>query len=130
TLRLLVRCETFPRSPNQTRVWCSPVAGAAASQHCRAAQLVLLHQRRTARALVPALRRPVHREDVLLRSNELLRVAMTFEAPLHLQRRYLIRQRHQVDSPVTGGATNAFVDVNAVIEIDEVRQIVHSSPVY
>src|SRR5262249_47920445 len=119
----------MPTLSESNSVCSSTVAGAAASQHCGAAQVVLLHQRRTARALVPALRRPVHSEDVLLRSNELLRVAMTFEAPLHLQRRYLIRQRHQVDSSVTGRATYAFVDVNAVIEIDEVRQIVHSSPV-
>ena len=30
--------------------------------------------------------------------------------------------------PVAGRAANAFVDVNAVVEIDEIRQIVHARP--
>ena len=38
-------------------------------------------------------------------------------------------QRHLIHLPVAGRAANAFIDVNAVIEIDEVREIVYPGPV-
>ena len=53
---------------------------------------------------------------------------MTLETPFHIQRRDLIGKRHQVNSPVTGRAADALVYMNAVIEINEVGKIVHSSP--
>jgi hypothetical protein len=80
------------------------------------------------RALTPLRWRPLHREHFFLRPDELLWVPMTFETPLHIQRSDLIGQRHQIDPPVTGRTTDAFVHVNAVIEIDEVWKVVHSRP--
>ena len=81
-------------------------------------------------ALTPLRGWPLHREHFLLRPDELLWVAMTLETPLHIQRRDLISQRHQIDSPVTSRATDAFVYVNAVIEINEVGKVVNPSPPY
>ena len=78
--------------------------------------------------LLPARGRPFHREHFLFRSDELFGIAMTLEAPLHIQRRDLIGQRHKIDAAVTGRTADAFVHVNAVVEINEVRQVVHSSP--
>lgn len=80
------------------------------------------------RTRVPLLRRPVHREHFFLWPDELFRIAMTLEAPFHIERRYLISQRHQVNAPVTGRAAHALVHVNAVIEIGEVGQVVHPGP--
>jgi len=79
-------------------------------------------------ALTPLRGWPLHREHFLLRPDELLWVAMTLETPLHIQRRDLISQRHQIDSPVTSRATDAFVYVNAVIEINEVGKVVYARP--
>jgi len=53
---------------------------------------------------------------------------MAFETPFHLKRGHLPYQRHLIDSAVAGRAAHSFVDVNAVIEIDEVGQIVHALP--
>ena len=55
---------------------------------------------------------------------------MTLEAPFHLKRSRLIGQRHQVDPSVTSRAAHALVYVNAVIEINEVGQIVNPRPLY
>lgn len=78
--------------------------------------------------LVPDRRRPIHSEHFFPWSDELLRIAMALEAPLHIQRRDLIGERHQIDSAVTRRAADSLVQVNAVIEIDEVGQIVHPRP--
>ena len=53
---------------------------------------------------------------------------MAIEAPIHVQRRVLVHQRHLIHRPVTRGASNPFVYVNAVIEIDEIGQPVHLHP--
>jgi hypothetical protein len=53
---------------------------------------------------------------------------MTLQAPLHLQRRRLIRNRHVIDSSVAGRTADAFVHVNAVIEVCVIRQIVYANP--
>ena len=53
---------------------------------------------------------------------------MTFEAPFHLQRLGLVDHRHLIDAAVTRRTTNAFVHVNAVVEIDVVGKIVNPSP--
>jgi len=78
--------------------------------------------------LVPRFRRPVHREDLFFGPDEFFRVAMTFEAPFHVERGNLISQRHEINASVTGRAADTLVDVNAVIEISEVGEIVHSGP--
>jgi len=53
---------------------------------------------------------------------------MTLDAPLHLQRRIVKHQRHAIDRTVASVATNPFVDVNTVVEIDKIRQIVDPIP--
>src|SRR5437868_10515528 len=53
---------------------------------------------------------------------------MAIEAPFHLQRVRLIHERHLVDWAVTALASHTFINVNAVIEVDEVRQVVHPLP--
>ena len=69
-----------------------------------------------------------HIEHLIARPQILLRRAMAFQAPLHLQRSIVVHQRHAVDRPVAGVAAHALVDVNAVIEINEIRQIVDPGP--
>src|SRR5207245_7518762 len=51
-----------------------------------------------------------------------------FRSPLHLERLRLPHERHAIHGPVARRAADAFVDVNAVIEVDEVRQIVDARP--
>src|SRR5439155_1560262 len=67
-------------------------------------------------------RRVRHVEDLILRTDELFGMAVAVEAPLHGQRRSLIRERHFVDAAVASGAPDSLRHVNAVIEMDEVRQ--------
>jgi len=54
--------------------------------------------------------------------------AMTAKTPLHLQRFLLIHQRHKINRAMTGIAAHALCHVDAVIEIDEVRKLVHPRP--
>ena len=53
---------------------------------------------------------------------------MTFETPLHRQRCDARPQGHVIDASVALDTTDAFVYVNAVIEVHEVRQIVYAHP--
>ena len=74
------------------------------------------------------LRPPCHVENLVSTTDKPFRLAMTLQTPLHLQRRCLIEDRHVVDPSVTRRTANAFLHVNAVIEIGEVRQVVNSYP--
>ena len=71
---------------------------------------------------------PIHVENLVAGAQNRFRVAMTIEAPLHQQGRSLKHQRHLVDLAVARRATHAFVDVNAVVEIDIVGQAMHANP--
>jgi len=71
---------------------------------------------------------PVHVENLVFRAKDLFGTAMAIEAPLHQQRVGLEYQRHLIDLPVAGRATNALVDMNAVIEVDEISQAVNFDP--
>jgi hypothetical protein len=73
-------------------------------------------------------RLPIDAEDKLARSDETFGFAMTFQAPFHIQRIFPPHERHAVHRTVTGSAADAFVHVNAMIEINELRQIVHPRP--
>ena len=53
---------------------------------------------------------------------------MTLNAPLHLQRSVIKHQRHTVYRTVAGVAAHAFINVNAVIEINKVGKIIHPVP--
>jgi len=75
-----------------------------------------------------AWRLVVDAEHVRSGTDVLLRLAMTVDAPFHLQRLLLTHQRHQVHLAVTRRAPDALVHVNAVVEVDEIRQIVDTGP--
>ena len=53
---------------------------------------------------------------------------MARQAPLHLERRILVGQRHIVDLAMAGRAAYALVHVNAVIEINVVREVMNPGP--
>jgi len=104
------------------------MARAATGQHSSALNLIIRGELLAFFHLIEILRRPFHVKDLVARSDEALRLAMTLDAPLHVERRDLICKRHQINSPVTSRATDSFVHVNAVIEINEVGQIVDARP--
>lgn len=53
---------------------------------------------------------------------------MTSDAPVHVQSVFLVHERHLVYATVAGGATDAFVDVDTVIEVYKIRQVVDAGP--
>jgi len=55
-------------------------------------------------------------------------LAVAVQTPLHLQRGDLPGQRHQIHPSMAGGTANPLVNVDAVVEIDKVREIVYSGP--
>ena len=55
-------------------------------------------------------------------------MTVTVEAPLHLERILLPHERHSIHSPMTALATDSLIDVNAVIEIHEIRKVVDPRP--
>src|SRR5471030_1070652 len=67
-------------------------------------------------------------EDRRSRADVALRAAMAVEAPFHLQRLVLRHERHAIDLAVAGGAADALVHVDAVVEVDEVWQIMDARP--
>jgi hypothetical protein len=71
---------------------------------------------------------PIHVENLVLWSQHLLGIVVAVQAPLHQQRTRLKYQWHLIDLPVARRATHSLVDVNAVIEVNEVCQAVHSDP--
>src|SRR6266487_2427142 len=71
---------------------------------------------------------PVHVKNLVLRPQRLLGVPVAVHAPLHQQSVGLKNQRHLVDLPMARRAADPFIDMNAVIEIDEIGQAVHFVP--
>jgi hypothetical protein len=71
---------------------------------------------------------PFHIEDLVFLAHKLFGISVTAQTPLHLQRRRLVSDRHLIDAAVAGRTTDAFVHMNAVIEIDVVGQIVNAPP--
>lgn len=71
---------------------------------------------------------PIHVENLIVRPEHVFGIAMTVQAPRHLQCRSLKHQRHLVDLPVTAGTSNAFGHVNTVIKINKIGQPVHANP--
>src|SRR5262245_11074762 len=53
---------------------------------------------------------------------------VAIQTPFHEQRGMLPNQRHAIHSPVAGATADSFVHMNAMVEVGEVRQIVHPSP--
>src|SRR5262249_30979368 len=89
--------------------------------------LVFLDQAPSELALV-RWRLVVDTEDRVARAHVLLRIPVTVEAPFHLKRLRLPHERHPIDRAMTRRTADAFVDMDAVVEVHEVRQIVHAGP--
>lgn len=89
---------------------------------------VLPDELRTESSLI--LRFPREIEHLLTRPHELFRRAMTFQAPLHGHGLVLEGQLHLVDAAMTGDAADPFTDVNAVVEVNEVGEVVDPRPYY
>ena len=53
---------------------------------------------------------------------------MALQAPFHVQSIFFPHQRHLVNLPVAGLATDAFVNVYAMIEVDKIWKVVNASP--
>ena len=53
---------------------------------------------------------------------------MAIQTPFHAESFGPPRQRHLIDPTVTGFAAHSLVNMNAVIEIDEIRHVVHAYP--
>ena len=63
----------------------------------------------------------MHIGDLIVWPQILLRIAVAIQTPTHGQWFGLKHERHLIDLPVTGGAANTLIHVNAVIEIYEIR---------
>src|SRR5262249_37079760 len=61
-------------------------------------------------------------------ASEPCRVAMAFQTPFHVKGLLAGRQRHGSDLTVARFARHTAMNVNAVIEVNEVGQIVHARP--
>jgi len=73
-------------------------------------------------------RLPVHAENKFARPDEALGLTMAFEAPFHVQRIFPAHERHPVDASMAGRTADAFLYMDAMIEIDKAGKIVHASP--
>src|SRR5205085_466321 len=107
---IISRNSSLPASSSRLRQYSGPLVCA------------ILSRTVCSRCLVP------HVEDLITWPKILFGSTMAVQAPLHLQGRIVVHQRHAIHGPVTGVATYSFVDVNAVIEVNKVRQIVDASP--
>ena len=57
-----------------------------------------------------------------------LGITVAVQAPLHLQAADLVHQRHGINRAMAGAATDSLSHVNAVVEVDELGQIVNTLP--
>ena len=71
---------------------------------------------------------PIRVVNLLLRPNESLRRAVTFETPFHIKCIHPPRDRHLIDTAMAGGTAESLCDMDAVIEINVIGQIVHTGP--
>jgi hypothetical protein len=98
-----------------------------AGQKCRILNVILLLQIHSSGDLIFS-RSPLHVENLIFRPHKIFRTPMTLETPFHLQRISLRNHGHLIDSTVAGRTADAFVHMNRVIEISEVRKIVDANP--
>jgi hypothetical protein len=82
--------------------------------------MIFVHKLRTQFRLIGRIL-IVNVEDFRLWPDKLGGIAMAVHAPVHIKRVHAVHERHLIHLPVTGRAAHAFVDVNAVVEINEVR---------
>jgi len=92
------------------------------------ADVVLRQQFASAVDLI--LRRfPFHIVNLILRSEVGLGSFVAIETPAHIERMRFPGERHFIDATVAGRAANAFLNVDAVIEKNEIGSLVDSLPV-
>ena len=60
--------------------------------------------------------------------NEILRGAMTIQTPLHVERLGAPGERHLVELTVAGRTADAVRDMDAVVEVNEIGQVVNPIP--
>src|SRR5258706_5257908 len=70
----------------------------------------------------------LHVEDLIARAQIILRRTVAVQTPLHLQRGLLVHEWHLVNRAVAAVAADAFIDMNAVIEENEVGKLIHPRP--
>src|SRR5262249_50891841 len=110
--------------PNPYSVFDSSMTGRAARELL---DVVFRDQAATELELVRR-RHVVDAKNRFPRTDVALGIPMAVEAPLHLQRLLLPHERHPIDLAVAGGAADAFVHVDAVVEVDEIGEIMHPRP--
>lgn len=71
---------------------------------------------------------PVQIEHFITRPDEFFRRAMTLQAPFHVKHMRFPGQRHLVQLSVAGGTTNAFSDMDAVVEKDKIGRAIGAVP--
>jgi hypothetical protein len=103
------------------------MASGTTRKRARVLNLVLFYQFAADLFLV-ARRLITHGGDEFARPDILLGMAVAVQAPLHLERVLLPGERHLIHPAVASLTTHSLVDVDAVIEIDIIRQIVHAPP--
>ena len=103
------------------------MASRTASQYAYVGSIVLLHEF-GAQLFLVARRNVAHGGDLTAGPQNPLRIAMTIEAPAHLQAIGLPHERHLVHAAVTAFAADSLIDMNTVVEIHKIRQIVHARP--
>jgi hypothetical protein len=89
--------------------------------------LILLHEFATARKLI-GRRFPTHVEDLVLRPDVALGCFVAVQAPAHVKSLGFPGERHLVNAAMTGRAADAFLHVDAVIEENEIWQLIHPVP--
>src|SRR5436190_14951750 len=88
---------------------------------------VFLNQLSSERELIRGWR-VIHAEDGLTRTHKAFRRAMTFETPVHVKCVLAPHQWHLVHTAVTRRTADSFMNVNAVVEVNEAGQVVNARP--
>src|SRR5262245_9435469 len=105
----------------------SPVADRAIGQFPGLVNVVFLHQL-PAEFLLRNRRLPTQRENFFTRAEVILGSPMAIQTPFHVKGSVFPCQRHLIQTAVARLASNAFMYMNAVIEIDKVGGVVHPIP--
>ena len=91
------------------------------------ADVVLLNQLGSLFRLV-VRRLPIHVENLVFGPDLLLGRFVAIQTPPHVQGMGFPGQRHLIDLAVTGRAAHPFLDMDAVVEENKIRKLVHSIP--
>src|ERR1051325_9814154 len=93
-----------------------------------ARHVILANQSTAERELIAAGWFPTHGGDLRPWPQVTLGLAMTGEAPLHLERVHLPGERHAIHAAVAAFASDALREMDAVVEVHEVGKIVNAIP--